>query len=88
MVYPLAGMALVAAHRAVLRGRRDHTEELFAATPTGPATRTLANCCTAWVPVVAAGLFWVAVLAASRLLTFGSLDDALIADGATPPVSG
>ncbi len=83
MVYPLAGMALVASHRAVLRGRRDHAEELFGATPTSAGTRTLAHCSAAWVPAVAAVLFWVAVVVASRPLTFGGIDTPLAIDGLT-----
>ena len=81
MVYPLAGMALVASHRAVLRGRRDHAEELFEATPTGSTTRTIAHSGAAGVPVVIAVLFWVGVLVSSASLTFGRVDGALIVDG-------
>ena len=39
-IYPLAGMVLLGAHRAVTRGRRDGTEELYSSLPAPPATRT------------------------------------------------
>ncbi len=83
MAYPLAGMALIASHRAVLRGRRDDAEELFAATPTSPTTRTLGHAIAAWVPVTIAGLFWWVVVVAARSATFGSIDAALVVDGLT-----
>ncbi len=83
MAYPLAGMALIASHRAVLRGRRDGAEEIFAATPTSTTTRTLGHSVAAWVPVAIAALFWWVVVVAARSATYGSIDAALVVDGLT-----
>lgn len=51
---PLAGLALIVSmHRIGTRSRRDHTDELEAATPTSPRTRTTAllMACLAPIPV-------------------------------------
>lgn len=42
LLYPLAGMVLIAANRAALRARRDGTVELFDTLPARPSTRTAA----------------------------------------------
>lgn len=83
MAHPLAGMALIANHRAVLRGRRDDSEELFSATPTSPATRTLGHAVAAWVPVTIAALFWAVVVVAAQSVTSGSVNTTLLVDGVT-----
>jgi hypothetical protein len=57
LAHPMAGMVVVAAHRAVTRARRDGTDELFEACPADPTTRTWGWLCTAWVPVVALLVF-------------------------------
>ncbi|MET0728804.1 MAG: hypothetical protein ABWZ76_10960 [Acidimicrobiales bacterium] len=62
MVHPLAGMTILATHRARTRGRRDDLEELFSSCPTTQSTRSLGHLATAWVPALlactfAAGLF-------------------------------
>ena len=49
--HPLAGMTVLAVHRAVTRPARDGTDELFESCPTEPAVRTLAVLRTAVVPV-------------------------------------
>lgn len=48
--HPLAGMIVVAAHRAATRPGRDGTDELFEACPTEPAARTEALLRTAALP--------------------------------------
>ena len=83
MAYPLAGMALIASHRAVLRGRRDDAEELFGATPTSLTTRTLGHAVAAWVPVTMTAVYWWVVVVAAQPATFGSIDATLIVDGVT-----
>ena len=83
MAYPLAGMALIASHRAVLRGRRDDAEELFGATPTSLTTRTLGHAVAAWVPVTIAAVFWGVLVVAAQPASFGSIDASLIVDGVT-----
>ncbi|MGQ0434093.1 MAG: hypothetical protein ACT452_17005 [Microthrixaceae bacterium] len=42
-VHPLAGLVVLAAHRARTRSRRDGTEELFGTCPTSQGTRTLGH---------------------------------------------
>ena len=52
IVLPLAGLALIVSmHRIGTRSRRDHTEELEAATPTSPRTRTTALLVASLAPV-------------------------------------
>jgi hypothetical protein len=50
MAFPLTGMAVVGAHFAVTRSRRDRAEEIFAACPADEATRTAAHVLSGWVP--------------------------------------
>jgi hypothetical protein len=69
MVHPLAGMTVVAVHRARTRGRRDGVEELFGSCPATDATRDVAHLRTAWLPALAAattvlvllGCYWLRV---------------------------
>lgn len=67
--HPLAGMTIVAAHRAATRPTRDGTEELFESCPTEPVVRTLALLRTAVVPV---GVFTAFLVAYSVALYLGS----------------
>jgi hypothetical protein len=50
--HPLAGMCVLAGHRAVTRAHRDNAEELFESCPTSPASRTVGFVWPAWVPMV------------------------------------
>jgi hypothetical protein len=61
VLYPYCGMILLATNRAVLRGRRDGTEELFGSLPVGRSTRTGAHLVSLVTPV-AVGVLNVAVL--------------------------
>lgn len=67
--HPLAGMTILAAHRAATRPARDGTEELFESCPTEPVVRTIALLRTAAVPV---GVFTVFLFAYSIALYLGS----------------
>ncbi len=55
--HPLAGMIVIAAHRARTRSRRDDTQELFDTCPTDQATRTTGHLLVAWVPGAATLVF-------------------------------
>ncbi len=48
LVYPIAGLALVAVNRAMLRARREGTIELLTSTPTASSTRTVAHMISVW----------------------------------------
>jgi hypothetical protein len=56
-VHPLVATIVVAGHRAVTRGRRDGTEELFSSLPSGWDARTRAHLLTGWVGVLVAAAF-------------------------------
>ncbi len=56
-VHPLAGLVVLAAHRARTRATRDGTQEVFDACPTTHATRTVGHLLTAWMPAVLALVF-------------------------------
>jgi hypothetical protein len=62
-VHPLAGLAVLAAHRARTRSTRDGTQELFDACPTSQATRSVGHLLTAWVPTLIAVWFLLAMTA-------------------------
>lgn len=62
MAHPMAGMAVIVAHRAMTRGRRDGADELFDTCPLAPATRTVGHLLTAWVVVAALAAFCAAYL--------------------------
>jgi hypothetical protein len=51
-VHPLAGLVVLAAHRARTRSTRDGTQELFDSLPASQSTRTTGHLLTAWVPAV------------------------------------
>ena len=59
--HPLVGMTVVAAHRAVTRSRRDHTDELMTSCPVDRRTRTLGVLATAPVPVAVLASTFVAL---------------------------
>lgn len=83
MAHPMAGMAVIAGHRAVTRARRDGATELFEACPLAPATRTAGHLLTAWVPVAVVAVFCAVyvVLTSSRAeFIYGPLDGAAAAD--------
>ena len=54
LVYPIAGLALVAVNRATLRARREGTIELLTSTPTTSSTRTVAHMVSVWPALLAA----------------------------------
>jgi hypothetical protein len=62
VVYPLAGLTLLAANRAAQRSRRSGTEELFTAAPTSAALRTGGNLLSVSVALVAASVLIVGLL--------------------------
>lgn len=68
LCHPLAGFAVVAAHRNRTRGRRDRCEEMFDACPAGPDVRTLGHLATCWVVALLEVAFIVvfSVLVATR----------------------
>jgi hypothetical protein len=63
LAHPLVGMAVLAAHRAMTRARRDGAEELFDACPAAPVPRTIGVLGAAWVPVGVLAMFFTAYLA-------------------------
>ena len=86
MAHPLVGMAVVGAHQAVTRARRDGAEELFEACPADEATRTAAHLRAAWVPAL---LGVITIIVSSVLLgarsdrLYGPLDARAVADSLT-----
>ena len=70
-VHPLAGLVVLAAHRARTRSTRDHTQELFDTCPTSHATRTAGHLLTAWTPATVAIVFLalMTVLLSANTLT-------------------
>ncbi|HWH35329.1 MAG TPA: hypothetical protein VNT56_08435 [Acidimicrobiales bacterium] len=75
----LAAMTLVAANLAVLRGRRHGTEELYAATPADPASRTGAHLLA---------LAWPLAASVALLLAGVVLSAVMAPDGFGPPHLG
>lgn len=63
-VHPLAGLLVLAAHRARTRSSRDGTQELYESCPTTEATRTQGHLRTWWVGAVTAGVFLALLTAA------------------------
>jgi len=59
----VAGAALIAAHLAAGRVRRDGAEQLYASFPAGSATRVVANVASLAGPIAAAALLEVAAIA-------------------------
>ncbi|MCZ7537100.1 MAG: hypothetical protein M5T61_15165 [Acidimicrobiia bacterium] len=58
-VHPLAGMTVLASHRATTRSVRDGTEEVFGVCPTQPEVRTLGHLAASWLPVLVSAVFLV-----------------------------
>ncbi len=56
-VHPLAGLTVLASHRAVTRATRDGTAELFDTCPTNASTRTMGHLTSAWMPTLVATVF-------------------------------
>ena len=54
LVYPIAGLALVAVNRATLRARREGTVELLTSTPTASSTRSVAHMLSVWPALLVA----------------------------------
>ncbi len=69
LVHPLAGMTVLAGHRAVTRARRHGAEELLDTCPTAPEVRTAGFLFAGAVPVVAAALFLGLLALALRVNT-------------------
>ncbi len=83
MAHPMAGMAVVAAHRAVTRARRDGADELFDACPLDQATRTAGHLLTAWVPAAALAVFcaaFVSLTAVRAGAVYGPIDGGALGD--------
>lgn len=71
-VHPLAGLVVLAAHRARTRSTRDGTQELFETCPTSQTTRTVGHLLTGWVPASIALVFLTAMtVLVSRNATAG-----------------
>ncbi|MGH9274951.1 MAG: hypothetical protein ACRDZU_09925, partial [Acidimicrobiales bacterium] len=58
--HPLAGLVVLATHRARTRSTREGTQELFDSCPTSHTTRTIGHLLTAWLPGLLAVLFLTA----------------------------
>lgn len=81
LAHPMVGMTVLTAYRAVTRARRDHADEIFDASPTTPATRTLGFLAASVAPVTVLASFLVVLFAAFAVrapLLYGpiSLDSA------------
>jgi len=82
MAHPMVGMAVVVAHHAVSRGRRDGVEELFAACPTDEATRSNAHLRASWVPAASVAGFVIVITSLFALFNprvYGPIDDSALA---------
>ncbi len=79
---PFAGMTLVAMNLAVLRSRREGTEELFSSLPATATTRVGGHLGSVWIPVAVQIVFVAASVASGMFLTnrFGVIDAASIGD--------
>jgi hypothetical protein len=87
IVYPLAGLTLLAANRATSRSRRSGTEELFTAAPTSAALRTGGNLLAVGVALAVAALLVVCLLLSVPLWGWaGELGHAWIAEALTAVV--
>ena len=92
--HPLVGMAVVAAHHAVTRARRDGVDELLEACPVDEGTRTSGHLLSAWVPAAVMVVFTVVVtvlLAVRVPVVYGPLEPRALADslaGVTLVVAG
>ena len=62
-VHPLAGLVVLATHRARTRSTRDGTQELFDSCPVGQPARTVGHLLTAWVPGLTALVFLLTLAA-------------------------
>ena len=83
MAHPMAGMAVVAVHRAVTRARRDGAAELFDSCPLPPVTRTAGHLLTAWVPAAVLAVLcaaYVLVTAVRTGLVYGPVGGPAFAD--------
>jgi hypothetical protein len=83
MAHPMVGMAVVTAHRAVTRARRDGAEEMFEACPTDQAARTTAHLWCAWVPALAIAVFAVVItllMSTRNNRIYGPIDARALAD--------
>jgi len=83
-VHPLAGLVVLAAHRARTRSTRDHTQELFDTCPTSHATRTAGHLLTAWTPATVAIVFltlMTILVAANTLSGFDAVGARQVAAG-------
>jgi hypothetical protein len=79
---PFAGMTLVAMNLAVLRARREGTEELFGSLPATATTRVVGHLGSVWMAFVVQILFVAATFASGNFLTdhFGAIDAASVGD--------
>jgi hypothetical protein len=83
MAHPMVGMAVVGAHHAVSRGRRDGAEELFSTCPAGETIRTMAQLQASWVPAAAIVGFDVVatgLLSIRNPHIYGPIDGRALAD--------
>jgi hypothetical protein len=91
MAHPMVGMAVVTAHQAVTRGRRDGAEEMFEACPTDEATRTAAQLRCAWLPAVTIAVFVVVItlsMTSRNDRIYGPIDARALADVLTAVALG
>lgn len=83
MAHPMVGMAVVGAHQAVTRSRRDGAEEMFASCPADESIRTAGQLGASWVPIAVVAGFAVgasALLAVRNPRIYGPIDGRAVAD--------
>ena len=84
MLFPMAGMTLIASNLAVLRGRRDGLEEQFGSCPVGPTARTIAHSLALAGPVLYACIVAAAWTITARAL--GSIGRPHVVELLTGPI--
>lgn len=74
-VHPLAGLVVLAAHRARTRSTRDGTQELFGTCPASQGTRSLGHLLTGGAAAVVALVFLAVMTLLLSVNTLGSISD-------------
>lgn len=74
-MHPLAGVVVLAAHRARTRSTRDGTQELFDSCPTSQGTRSLGHLLTGGAAALVALVFLAVMTLLLSVSTLGGLDD-------------
>jgi hypothetical protein len=80
MIFPFCGMLLLAANRAVLRGRRDGVEELYSSLPAPRSARSSGHLLSLWMPTVV-GIAIVALLLLAAVASSGKTDEPMFSFG-------